>query len=189
MASLPAIWEPFPPPPDDPDRRASARSRLHARVEARGLHDPLWAWDIGLGGMQCRARSPRWPGTFLDLSFTLPGTGDTLEVGSQVMSLDQLEDDSLSLGLKFCMLSARDQRSIYRFLDQRRALWATEPHANRPTETPRQRVAAWVARHPRPFEPLLLEASAQLRHKQMRRLAFVREINAAGLPKLSDLVG
>jgi hypothetical protein len=188
MASLPAIWESFPARQENQDRRGSARSRLFALVDARGVNDPLWAWDIGLGGMQCRSRAPRWPGTYLDLSFTLPGTTEKLEVGSQVLSIDQLEDDSLSLGLKFCMLSAKDQRVIYRFLDQRRALWSAEPIENAP-RTPQAKLAQWVAGQHRPFEPMLLEAYAQLRAKQIKRLAFVRGINPADLPRLSDLVG
>ncbi|MFC1611861.1 hypothetical protein ACFL6C_12940 [Myxococcota bacterium] len=175
MSSLPAIYEPF-VPDERQNRRTSARSRLFTLVQAHGVDEPMWAWDIGLGGMQCRTRQPRWPGTYLDLSFELPGTREKLEVGSQI----------LSLGLRFCMLSTKAQRVIYRFLDRRRTLWSDEPTV--PTE-PKVRLAQWVAQQRRPFEAMLLEAYASLRAKELRRLAFVRAVRKEDLPKLSSLVG
>jgi hypothetical protein len=186
MSNLPAFFDSAPASvPVADDRRASARTRLFTLVETRGAKEPLWAWDIGMGGMQCRAKTARWPGTYLDLCFTLPGTDEALEVGSQVLSLDQLEEEGVSLGLRFCMLSPRAQRAIYRFLDARRVLWSGEkPPA--PAAPPRL-IDTWLARSDRPFEAMLLEAYAGLKAREMRQLAFVRSLARGGLPRLSDL--
>jgi hypothetical protein len=186
MSSLPSLFEPaVASAPSADDRRTSARTRLFTLVHSRGQREPLWAWDIGLGGMQCRSRAARWPGTYLDLRFTLPGTDDTLDVGGQVLTLDQLEDDGVSLGMRFCMLSPRAQRSIYRFIDARRVLWAGEAPAVTPQ--PKGLLDTWLARSERPFEAMLLEAHASLRARELRQLAFVRSIAHGNLPRLSDL--
>ncbi len=170
-----------------PERRESARSRLFTLVEAKGSREPLWALDLGLGGMQCRSKRPRWPGTYLDLSFVLPGTDEKVEAGSQVLTLDQLEDGELSLGLRFCMLSPRDQRAIYRFLDARRQLWSKEPVATQAAPQPPSLLEQWLAVRERPFEGLLLEAQATIKARRLRHLAFVRGIPTGDLPLLSEL--
>jgi hypothetical protein len=150
-------------------------------VDVRGIGEPLWAWDIGLGGMQCRSRVPRWPGTFLDLAFTLPGSEERLEVGSQILSLDHLDGDDLSLGLKFCMLSARDLRLIYRFLDQRRALWDVDP-VDRTTVVPCERLAMRAAGQQRAFESLPAEACATLDVGGAPHLPLMCGVDSAQLP-------
>ena len=167
------------------DRRASARSPLFMMVRQHGANDPLWACDIGLGGMQCRGRVARFPGNYLDLSFKLPDASDMLEVGGQVMSLDQGTPGQLTVGVRFCMLSVMAQREIYRFLDRRRALW-DEDHVE-VLEEDRTSAAAQILAQERPFEAMLLEAYASLRAKEMRRLAFVRNLATGPLPRLSAL--
>ncbi|OGQ83689.1 MAG: hypothetical protein A2289_15750 [Deltaproteobacteria bacterium RIFOXYA12_FULL_58_15] len=183
MSSLPAIYESFPEPKVVENRRQSARSPIFTLVKARGSREPMWAWDIGMGGMQCRTQQPRFPGSFVDLQFALPGSNDVLDVGGQVLSLEQL-DAHLSVGLRFCMLSSRDQRLLYRFLDQRRALWSGETDAPSSAQT---RVARWVAEQNRPFEAMLLEAYASIRAKELQRLASVRSVSRCDLPRLSSL--
>ena len=42
------------------NRRASARSRMFVQVECRDGSENMWGFDIGLGGMQCRSRTPRF---------------------------------------------------------------------------------------------------------------------------------
>ena len=169
-----------------PERRASARSPLFMMVRQRGANDPLWACDIGLGGMQMRARTARFPGSYLDLVFKLPDAGDTMEVGGQVLSLDEAEPGQLAVGVRFCMLSVKAQREIYRFLDRRRALWADEPL--RELEADCSSAGAQILAAERPFEAMLLEAYASLRAKEVRRLAFVRNLSLVALPRLSALV-
>ncbi len=177
------------------DRRDSARSPLFMLVHTPA-GAPLWAWDIGLSGMQCRSRAPRWPGTYLDLRFRLPGTHDELKAGAQVMTLDQAEDE-LSLGVRFCMLSAMAQRAIYRFLDHRRLLWEKSgqvaPAPGEPSLPLLSEIVAGLAEPPvvapqeeRPFEKLLLEAYASLRAKELQHLAYIRAPKSE-LPRLSAL--
>lgn len=145
-------------------RRTSARSRIYMMVRANRLKDALWAFDIGLGGLQCQSRAVMFPGTYLDLSFRLPGTRELLKVGAQVAALGETPSGDASggvaLGLRFCRLSARAQLSIYRFLDKRRSLWTSRDDA--PQET-----AA------RPFEGLLLDAYTALQAQELRELGFV----------------
>ncbi|MCK5687705.1 hypothetical protein KAI87_00475, partial [Myxococcota bacterium] len=54
------------------NRRLSARSPLFMLVKAKGHNVKMWAKDIGMGGMLCDSDNPIWPGTYLDLSFSLP---------------------------------------------------------------------------------------------------------------------
>ena len=84
-----------------PKRRESARARCFMMVRASGAGEPMWAWDIALGGVNCQGRQPRWPGTYLDMHFRLPNSDDRLEVGAQVVSLDQIDDTRVSMGLRF----------------------------------------------------------------------------------------
>ncbi|MBI3179252.1 MAG: PilZ domain-containing protein [Deltaproteobacteria bacterium] len=178
------------------DRRDSARSPLFMLVHTPA-GAPLWAWDIGLSGMLCRSRILRTPGTYLDLRFRLPGTHDELKAGAQVMTLDQVEEE-LSLGVRFCMLSAMAQRAIYRFLDHRRVLWESKSDARpqaRDVALPLlselvsglDEPPAVPAAEEQPFEKLLLEAYASMRAKELQRLAFIRA--PACLPRLSALAG
>ncbi|MBI5509142.1 MAG: PilZ domain-containing protein [Deltaproteobacteria bacterium] len=169
------------------ERRMSARSPLFMMVKSGGNREPLWASDIGLGGMQCKSRVPRFPGTYLDLSFTLPGTTDRLEAGGQVLSIDGERQGRLALGLRFCMLSVKAEREIYRFLDRRRALWGPEQLVEATPEG--ESVARQILDQSRPFEALLLEAYAALRAKELQRLAFVRHLQTGTLPRLSRLAG
>src|ERR1044072_8443845 len=73
--------------PIETGRRASVRGRLYMMVRAERLPDPLWAYDIGLGGLKVESRWIVFPGTYLDLSFRLPGTRELLKVGAQVATL------------------------------------------------------------------------------------------------------
>lgn len=193
--------EPESPRAIDPiDRRQSVRSPLYMMVRARDMGRPLWATDIGLGGMLCKSEMPRWPGTYLDLSFRLPDSLDELRIGGQVLSLDDL-DDGVSLGVRFCMLSVKAQRAIYRFLDRRRALWGAQAEIENghpyepvvelgtPPETPLQLEPRAVVEPPeRPFEALLLEAHASMRAKEQQHIVFVRSLPTDDLPRLSSLV-
>jgi len=155
------------------ERRGSARGPLYTLVQS-GDGQPWWAWDIGLGGMHCQTRAPRWPGTYLDLEFTLPETSDRLRTGAQVVSLDRQPQGDLSLGLRFCRLTARAQLAIYRFLDRRRVLWERPPELR-----PARLMADLAARHPalaplllheQPFRSLLLEAQARLQLRLVPRM-------------------
>ena len=181
------------------DRRTSARSPLFMMVRGRDTRDPLWAWDISLGGLLCRSKKPRWPGTYLDLCFRLPNTNEVLEVGSQVLSIDDAPEGALSMGLRFCRISAKTELSIYRFLDRRRGLWGGEANAPAPSvvSPPVSDVPAagpspavhhssatrsWVQQilaQPKPFEPLLLEAYAAMRAKELTPTGSVRALRAA----------
>jgi hypothetical protein len=147
------------------DRRASARSQSFILVTTSDGGGPMWASDIGLGGMQCKSQTLRWPGAYLDVEFTIPDTRETVNVGAQVLSLNRDRDDDLTLGLRFCRISGHDQLAIYRFLDRRRCMW--DPTAE--PETPRRRSLA--QRHPalaallgqeQPFASLVAEAQSTL---------------------------
>ncbi|MEZ4272528.1 MAG: hypothetical protein R3C68_14200 [Myxococcota bacterium] len=107
----------------DSDRRDSARARLFTLVQSADGKGALWAWDVGLGGMQCHASHVRMAGTFMDLTLRLPGSEDILHIGAQVISFDQTSSGKISLALRFCRLSMKATLAIYRFLDSRRALW------------------------------------------------------------------
>ncbi len=151
------------------ERRASARSCLYILVDAHDGKEPMWACDISFGGMQCRASTPRWPGTYLDVSFSLPDTREAIEVGAQVIALGQAADGALTLGLRFCRISARAQMAIYRFLDRRRPLWYATAQAEPPAREQRRRenpALAALLRQERPFAALLSEAHRTLRETQ-----------------------
>ncbi len=105
-----------------PDRRSSARGPLYMMVETRGGGAPLWACDIGLGGMRCTG-PVAWPGTYLDLSFALPDDIQRIEAGGQVVALEE-SGGELVMGVRFCRLSDGARLAIYRFLDRRRRLRA-----------------------------------------------------------------
>ena len=105
------------------DRRDSVRGPLCVLAEAGPGHLPLWAYDLGLGGMRCTARRAIWPGTYLDLRFAIPDTREEVTTGAQVVALEE-DGPSVSLGLRFCALPEGSRLAIYRFLDRRRFLWA-----------------------------------------------------------------
>lgn len=134
------------------------------KVKAGKLPEPIWAIDIGLGGMKAVSRSLVFPGTYLDLSFRLPGTSELLKVGAQVGTLgdaDGYEAGSVTLGLRFCRLSKGNELSIYRFLDKRRGLWTSQGESK-----PEVHEA-------RPFEALLRDAYTALQAEELRELGFV----------------
>ncbi len=106
------------------DRRRSVRGPLYMMVDTRGARVPLWAFDIGLGGMRCTGPTA-WPGTYLDLSFVLPDDLQRIEVGGQVVSLGEA-DGEIAMGVRFCRISDGARLAIYRFLDRRRRLWAAD---------------------------------------------------------------
>lgn len=153
------------------ERRNSARTPVFMLVRNLQTRDGMFAWDIGMGGMQCRARRPLWPGTYLDLGFKLPETSELLEVGGQVMTLNDGAQGDLGLGVRFCAISRKAQLALYRFLDRRRLLW--DPSAEQPRPQPALPAMA-EANSARPFEALLLEAYASLRAKELRPLGFTR---------------
>jgi hypothetical protein len=166
------------------NRRDSARSRVFMLVQVGegGSHGSMWAHDIGLGGMLCRAGAARFVGTYLDLSFTLPGTDEVVTAGGQVTQLDS-DDNGYLLGIRFCMLSRRAQMAIYRFLDRRRPLW--DPKV---VPAPKQ-AQQQLDEDARPFEPLLLEAFAALRAKELRRPTFVKNGPSRDLESLGRILG
>lgn len=152
------------------NRRGSARSQLFMMVRTKNA-GTLWAWDIGLGGMACKGSRLVWPGTYVDLDFTLPGTKESLRVGAQVISIATDPDGAPSLSLRFVNLSDRDKLAIYRFLDRRRYLWEDKrarqkrlnPELERKTDE-------------QPFAELLRDAYGQMRLKELRaerKLALV----------------
>jgi hypothetical protein len=152
-------------------RRASARSRIYMMVRASRVKDPLWAFDIGLGGLQVKSSALLFPGTYMDLQFRLPASKEVLKVGAQVATLGEAPDDDVlqggstggrvALGLRFCKLTARAQLSIYRFLDKRRHLWTTtgDETAQADGDTP--------------FAELLSDAYSALQAEELRELGFV----------------
>lgn len=154
------------------DRRDSARSRVFVLVNVGPDKEPMWAWDIAMGGMQCRSNTPRWPGTYVDLSFRLPEIDETIEVGAQVMSMEPAGGGQVSLGIKFRMLSPKAQRAIYRFLDRRRQMWNEE----RRFEASKAETPAVEAVSAHPFDALLREAYAALRAKELLRPGFFRQL-------------
>src|SRR4051794_26684949 len=99
--------------------RTSARSRLFMLVRTRS-NDTLWAWDIGLGGMSCKTTKPHFPGTYLDVEFTLPGTKERLALGAQVVGLHQDDSGTITAALRFCRVPDTARLALYRFLDRRR---------------------------------------------------------------------
>ncbi len=163
---------------ENKDRRDSARSPLCMAV--RCGDDFLWAWDLGLGGLQCRSRRPWFPGTYLDMEFTIPG-GEAFKVGGQVASLDQAPDGGLSFGIRFCRPPAQLRLAIYRFLDQRRRVWDPERSKVEPP---------LVVYDPdaRPFEGLLLEAFATMRLREQQLAGFVRRSPSRDLEILGRIL-
>jgi len=167
------------------ERRTSARSPLFMMVRDKRTSSSLWASDIGLGGMQCRSKTARFPGTYLDLSFRLPDTQDELQVGGQVLSLDEMTPGQLALGVRFCMVSSKAEREIYRFMDRRRSLWDQEAVVEAMVAEPS--AAEKILSRERPFEALLLGAYADMRAREVRRLGFIRSLPTQDLPPLSQL--
>jgi hypothetical protein len=143
-------------------QRNSARSRVFMLVRSPG--GSFWAWDIGLGGMSAKTKRVVFPGTFLDLQFTLPGTTDPLALGAQVVGLAQDDDGTMTVSLRFCRVPDNTRLALYRFLDRRRYLWEDKkerlqrlhPHL------------AGILDKPEPFAELLREAYNQLRLKELR---------------------
>jgi hypothetical protein len=141
------------------DRRRSPRGPLYMMVEPLGHRAPLWARDISMGGLRCESSRPLWPGTYLDLGFSLPDTRERIEVGGQVMSLDGSGAEAL-LGLRFCLLADSARLAIYRFLDRRRRLWRPEGWLN-PLAVHHPRLAH-IFEQPDPFAALLAAADEAL---------------------------
>ena len=158
------------PTPSAAERRDSARSRIFVLVHAGASDEPMWAWDIGMSGMQCRSPKPRWPGTYLDLRFRLPETTEPIELGAQVVSMEPAAGGHVSLGLRFRAMSPKAQRAIYRFLDRRRALWEDEQRFEREAGA-----EAAEADSPRPFELLLREAYALVQQRKGEAAAETEE--------------
>src|SRR5690606_19693278 len=104
------------------NRRSSARASLFVPVRIDGSSEVLWAHDISLGGLQCTTKTPRWPGTYVDIELELPDVRETVRAGAQVVSLDKRGSETV-LGLRFCRLPSGAEMAIYRFLDRRRILW------------------------------------------------------------------
>ncbi len=157
------------------DRRDSARTRVFVLVHAGREEEPMWAWDIAMGGMQCRSNTPRWPGTYLDLRFRLPDSEEMLEVGAQVMTLEPAAGGQVSLGMSFRALSPKAQRELYRFLDRRRQMWNEERRFAASKNAVAEDGAGPAAR---PFEALLSDAYASLRAKELLRPGFFRALEA-----------
>lgn len=180
------------------ERRGSARSPVFMLVQCKDGRGAMWAWDAGLGGLQCRSRVVRFPGTYLDVSFRLPGDAYRYHVGAQVTTLDRADDGSVSLGLRFCMVSPRLQMGLYRFLDRRRRLWSdeadAEPRDEIPHADPRDVIALpsvppWPRPSERPFDGLLLHAFAALRDKETAHPDFDVRGPSADLLRLSHILG
>jgi hypothetical protein len=150
------------------DRRTSARSPAFMMVRARDLSVPMWCDDIGLGGMKCRSTQARWPGSYVDLNFRLPGNPKPFHIGGQITSIQNTDDDEeISLGLRFCMMPSQWELDIYRFLDARRKLWGASQD-----DTPELKGIKRYLSRVKPFEGLLLEAQAAMRAKGIRRFGF-----------------
>ncbi len=174
------------------ERRTSARSPLFMLVNITGGNagvDQLWAWDIGLGGIQARSRKTIFPGTFVDLKFSLPGTPDAMSVGGQVTSIDEAPEGGLSLGIKFCRPSRRLRMSIYRFLDSRRVLWDETVVSPAPVAVAVADAGLNVQSIERPFEGLLLESFHSMREKEMGGVAALKSHPSRDLWILGRLLG
>jgi hypothetical protein len=148
---------------NDNDRRNSARSRLFMLVRTK-QPGTLWAWDIGLGGMQCKSSRMMWPGTYLDVEFTLPGTKEAVSAGAQVISIGTDADGTTTLAFRFCRLPDQGRLAIYRFLDRRRYLWENKKQRERRVHPE----LAKVMDRPEPFAELLREAYSSMRMKTLR---------------------
>ena len=105
------------------NRRVSARSPVHMVVRDLSSGSDLEAVDIGLGGLQCVSRKPKWPGQFMELSFTLPELEEQVRVGAQVLAIDASSDGRTAMALRFCLPCRKTKMLLYTFLEQRRALW------------------------------------------------------------------
>ena len=149
------------------DRRTSARSPAFMMVRARDFSAPMWCDDIGLGGMKCRSTQVRWPGSYVDLNFRLPGSPKSFQIGGQITSIQNTDgDEEISLGLRFCMMPDQWELDIYRFLDARRELWGASEERKE-----LKGIKRYLSRI-KPFEALLLEAQAAMRVKGIRRFGF-----------------
>ena len=137
----------------DHDRRGSALFPAFILVRERN-GGPMWACDVGLGGMLLKSRRMRFPGTYMDLSFTLPGTTEVIRVGAHIMNLVHHENGTFTLAARYCRLTSKAQMALYRFLDQRRVMWAPEEDV---PQIARQ-FGIELSPEQRPFEGLLQES-------------------------------
>jgi hypothetical protein len=144
------------------NRRASVRGPLYVLVEARTVAQPMWAFDLSLGGARCVTERPIWPGTYLDLAFTLPDSHERIVTGSQVVTLDTSESQEVMLGLRFCCLADGARMAIYRFLDRRRRLWDPALAGEEGSLASRYPHLAHIFDQPQPFANLLAETYAAL---------------------------
>ena len=163
--------------PDASNRRSSARTPVCMLVHTDDGRDPIWAWDLGLGGLRCNSSNLRMPGDFLNVRFALPGESETYKVKCQITSLDGDVNGSSILSLRFCATSARLTMALYRFLDRRRALWSdtipddgdafleTVEHTNVVDLTE-------ITGAARPFEGMMLHAWAALCEERKAQRAY-----------------
>ena len=187
MASTQALMAEISTSSASADRRASARSRSCILVTPQDGTSPLWAVDIGLGGMQVKSRTTRFPGTYLDVQFALPDTREKIRLTTQVVNLGRRGDDGVYTGLRFCRVAKNDQLAIYRFLDRRRLLWedekrvshhpvvVTRPIADNPSRvTTRHPALALLLNQDQPFLGLLEEAREEMQKQAQSRSWFAR---------------
>ena len=169
-------------PTRDPEaRRGSARTAVFMLVQTP--HGPLWAFDVGLGGLRCFARSLYTVGQYLDVSFRLPGEDADHRVGAQVACLEPWPGGGVALRLRFCRPSKALELAIYRLLDRRRAMW--DPKVIHEAPAPQNPYAD----RERPFEGLLLEAFAALRLREVNRPGFARRGPSRDLENLARILG
>lgn len=165
------------------ERRLSARAPLFMLVQSNGSPEAFFANDIGLGGMLCQTKKPRWPGSFLDVRFQLPETAEPLTSGAQVISLDEGKSKTLSMGLRFCNLSSKAELAIYRFLDRRRQLW-DERELLRLYENYREQQQEQRLEDARfPFAKILRRAYAAIREKELKTSVQENLVRPIFLPK------
>jgi hypothetical protein len=160
-------------------RRGSARGPLFMLVQVGD--EPMWAFDISMGGLKCYTRRFRTIGQLVDLSFRLPGDPAPHRVGGQITGIDDSLGEGLTLRIRFCRPSRALYFDVYRFLDRRRRSWdPTVIHHVPPKCT--------YTELDRPFEALLLEAFASLRLKEVHRPGFVRRGSSRDLETLGRVL-
>ena len=79
--------------------------------------EPLWAWDLHEDGMVCRSRAVRAPGTFLNLDFSLPGVGEAVKVGAEVVRIERDSQGQPIMAMQFCLMSGEAKHALVRFLE------------------------------------------------------------------------
>lgn len=141
-------------------RRGNARTQVFMLVYVRD--EPMWAFDVGMGGVMCYTNRFYRVGQYLDLSFRLPGDDTLFNVGGQVAGLDDNFDTGNTVRIRFCRPTRKLWFAVYRLLDSRRGLWDEEVKNRLPPPCPYRSLE-------RPFEALLLESFAALRLKEVNR--------------------